>query len=207
MIEGSWLIYRLSNELKVLSWGRKKIDGHISIEKICEANYGKLKQAIDSKWILHRCEEDGCAARMVVIDGNEKLYRYICSKTIEKVKEKNGEANRVLRCVNNPRRGNQNCSGSKMCEEHSNGDSEISKERLDFRRLTREYRKTIDDIIISGEGCKIEDNVTKYKDRTAGMLYLFRSCGVRLSHCEMYTAESLSTVFSSLIDTFSCDPS
>ena len=38
------------------------------------------------------------------------------------------------------------------------------------------------------------------------MLYLIRPCGIRLSHKEMYTAESLSSVFSSLIDVFSERP-
>ena len=39
------------------------------------------------------------------------------------------------------------------------------------------------------------------------MFYIFRSCGVRLSHWEMYTAESLSNIFLWLIDLFGEKPS
>ena len=39
------------------------------------------------------------------------------------------------------------------------------------------------------------------------MFYLFRSCGILLAHYEMFSAESLSSVFTYLIDTFSTNPS
>ena len=39
------------------------------------------------------------------------------------------------------------------------------------------------------------------------MFYIFRSCGIRISHAEMYTAESLSSVFIKLLDTFNTIPS
>ena len=57
------------------------------------------------------------------------------------------------------------------------------------------------------DGCKEEKNITRFYSRTAGMLYLFRPCGVRLSHVEMYTAESLSAVFVLLVDVFGENPS
>ena len=39
------------------------------------------------------------------------------------------------------------------------------------------------------------------------MFYVYRSCGIRISHSEMYTAESLSGIFTKLIDIFSENPS
>ena len=56
-------------------------------------------------------------------------------------------------------------------------------------------------------GCKKDSNVNKYENRTAGMFYIMRPCGIRISHAEMYTAESISATFLQLIDTFSDDPS
>ena len=58
----------------------------MSVEGICELNYEKMKQIINSTWLIHKYDEPGCAARMVVVDGNEKIYRYICAKTVEKIK-------------------------------------------------------------------------------------------------------------------------
>ena len=60
--------------------------------------------------------------------------------------------------------------------------------------------------LTSGEGCKEDGKVTRYYTRTAGMLYFFRPCGIRLSHYEMYTAESLSQVFICLVDLFELRP-
>ena len=60
--------------------------------------------------------------------------------------------------------------------------------------------------MLSGQGCKIESKLNKYSERTAGMFYIMRSCGIRLSNFEMFTAESLSMVFTSLIDIFGDSP-
>ena len=76
-----------------------------------------------------------------------------------------------------------------------------------MRPRTRAYSNSIRTTIISGEGCKKEADVTTYYNRTAGMFYMFRSCGIRLSHWEMYSAESLSNVFLYLIDLFGEEPS
>ena len=66
--------------------------------------------------------------------------------------------------------------------------------------------KSFPEVVTSGEGCKKDDAVERYYNRTAGMFYAFRSCGIRLSHWEMYTAESLSSVFSWMVDLFSPNP-
>ena len=61
-------------------------------------------------------------------------------------------------------------------------------------------------MVTSNEGCKKDLNVERFFSRTAGMIYLFRPCGISLSHCEMYTAESLTQVFSCLVNTFGTCP-
>ena len=142
---------------------------------------------------------------MVVIDGNEKLYRYCCAEPIERVEGIAGNANRVIRCINNPSRGNQNLVGSTKCNLHRNNEKAkgLLIERLDLYPNTRQKAKQLEMKITSGEGCKEESNCNKFEKRTAGMIYMFRSCGIRLSHYEMHTAESLSMVFTALLDMFS----
>ena len=58
---------------------------------------------------------------------------------------------------------------------------------------------TLDDVLTSGEGCKNAEKITKFHDRSAGMIYIFRPCGSRLTHCEMLSHESLTQVFMSLV--------
>ena len=77
---------------------------------------------------------------------------------------------------------------------------------MDFRRVTRSMAQTIPAVITSGQGCKEDANIDRFHSRTAGMLYFFRPCGVRLAHWEMYTAESLSQVFLSLMDLSQLSP-
>ena len=72
---------------------------------------------------------------------------------------------------------------------------------------TRLATKLFKVTFVSNEGCKEIQNLSKYAQRTAGMFYVLRSCGIRLSHFEMFTAESLSMVFTSLIDIFNESPS
>ena len=108
-----------------------------------------------------------------------------------------------MRCIKNPLRGNQNAEGSKKCAMHNSNDaSHEIVDRIDFRPMTRNFAKQVAIEVVSGEGCKEKKLVNKYEERTAGMLYFFRSCGIRLSHYEMYTSESLSTVFTCLRDMF-----
>ena len=52
------------------------------------------------------------------------------------------------------------------------------------------------------EGCKKSENVNRFYDRSAGMFYVYRPCGYRLARYEMYTSESLSCVFTYLVDLF-----
>ena len=124
------------------------------------------------------------------------------------VQGESGNANYVKRCINNPKRGNQNVICSKQCHYHSTGnmDTTTALEQLNLRPITCRYSKHLAENLLSGKGCKLEQNLNKFETRTAGMFYVMRSCGIQLSHFEMYTAESLSMVFLSLIDLFTAEP-
>jgi len=148
-----------------------------------------------------------CRNRFVVIDGNEKLFRSICSAEKSRIIGSIGNVNTYDVCSRNPVRGNQHVNASKFCKFHSDGKSNSTKEILDLRPITRSFSKKIPPTVTSGMGCKVDENVDRFYTRTAGMFYIFRSCGIRLSHFEMYTAESLSSVFLWLVDVFGQIPS
>ena len=52
----------------------------------------------------------------------------------------------------------------------------------------------------------MDENVDRFYNRTAGMFYIFRPCGYRMSRYEMYTAEALSSIFLYLLDIFGTNP-
>jgi len=207
IIEEMFFIFHVTQFNSEISWHMKP-NSHVNVEKICEENYNLMASSIDEKWINHICSEVGCTNRVVVCDGNEKLYRYICSKEIETVSPCHGVTGKKTRCIRNPQRGNQNLKSKKLCEEHATCEEagKSDYERIDLRPVTRSISSQLNTVVVSGEGCKEECNVSKYSERTAGMFYFFRPCGVRLGHYEMLTAESLSSLFSYLIDLFSQTP-
>ena len=51
----------------------------------------------------------------------------------------------------------------------------------------------------TNDGCKKPSNITKFYDRTAGIIALLRSCGIVINWTEMYTYESLTQVYLSFI--------
>ena len=210
ILQNNWLLYRLVSELNtVVVWDRKETDSCYHTEKICLQVYPAYKELIDNRWLPHVCNEVGCRKRFIVCDGNEKLYRYSCSQPISgPALSRHNELYSIKRCINNPIRGNQNVNYSKLCHLHVTGKaaSVTVTEQIDHRPATRNYVKNLTVQLTSGEGCKSSENLNKFEYRTAGMFYVLRPCGIRLSHFEMYTAESLSMVASSLIDIFGDDP-
>lgn len=204
ILEENWLLFRLLSVCRDVSWERKAENCHYNVEKICLQLYPKLKQVIDDEWLSHVCDEVGCANKFIVIDGNHKLYRYSCSMPFETVVDK--DSGRVVkkRCINNPVRGNQHQKKSSKCHLHSDGSNDSTKnvEPLDLRPVTRQMTRNLEEVFVSGSGCKQLENVSVYEERTAGMFYTLRPCGIRLSHIEMFTAEGLNTVFMALIDLF-----
>ena len=206
-LEAAWFVYRIIKFQQSIPWPRKLKSKELDLEKLCNDVYPYIKEIIEQQWVNHVCDEVGCAARFVVIDGNEKLFRSICAADKSKIITGPDDVNRYDICIRNPCRGNQHRKASKFCEEHSDGKVCETNVQIDYRPLTRSMSKTIPEVMTSGEGCKEEKNVNRFFNRTAGMFYIFRSCGVRVASFEMYTAESLSNVFTCLVDVFGLNPS
>ena len=203
-LEAAWFIYRILEFVTVFKeWPRKEKTKELDIERLCKLVYEKIRDTINNKWLNHICNEIGCKERYVVIDGNEKLHRLICAAEKSKIMGNYGQPNSYDMCIRNPVRGNQYQDNSKYCHIHSKDNPGNTDEQLDIRPITRQYAKQlIPKTIVSNEGCKRADNIDRFHSRTAGMFYIFRSCGIRLANFEMFTAESLSQVFVYMIDTF-----
>jgi len=202
-IEIAWFVFRILEFITVFNpWPRCTKTKSLDLELLCKEKFAEIRMIIDKKWMGHACNEPGCKERFIVIDGNEKLYRFICATEKKKVMGNPGEVNSYELCIGNPVRGNQYKNNDKYCQYHVNEESAATIEQLDMRLMTRSLAKLMPFTVTSGEGCKQEEKVDKFFLRTAGMFYVFRSCGIRLGNFEMYTAESLSSVFTYLLDLF-----
>lgn len=83
----------------------------------------------------------------MVNDGNEKLYRYFCAKPLQRINGENGQLNQVVRCINNPSRGNQRKTSSQMCHLHENDKESLEiVERMDISPITRNWSKLIESL-------------------------------------------------------------
>ena len=121
--------------------------------------------------------------RFVVLDGNEKLYRLICGAPKSHIVGEYGQVNHYNMCIWNPIRGNQFQKNSKYCKVHVNDGFAETIEQIEMRPMTRQYSKSIECTVVIEDSCKKETNVDKFHSRTAGMFYLFRSCGIRIMKC------------------------
>ena len=183
------------------------MSGELDLEELCKMVFEEVKSKIDKKWMKHVCNETGCKERYIVMDGNCKLFRALCGAEKTRVIGKDGDVNGYQLCIRNPTRGNQHCLSDKYCRVHANDQKGDTADVLDIRPMTRSMTANIPRTVTNGEGCKSVKNIDTFYDRTAGMFYIFRSCGVRLSNYEMYTAESLSDIFKYLVDMFGEYPS
>ena len=95
-LEECWIIYRIVMIKKQISWYRKKDSFKFDAEAICQNAYEDVRDEIDNKWVAHICDKPGCKERYIVIDGNEKLYRYCCGAPFERI---SGEKGDFLLCV------------------------------------------------------------------------------------------------------------
>ena len=205
--ETAWFVYRIIQHVKVFSiWPRKEKTKELHLEELCSMVYPEIRNQIDTKWRSHVCNEVGCKERFIVMDGNEKLSRLVCAAPRTKVFGNHGEVNHYQLCINNPIRGNQYNPNSKFCKSHVGDQIAKTIEQLDMRPVTRLFARNIPKTVVSGEGCKKSNNINNFHDRTAGMFYFFRSCGIILTHFEMYTSESLSDIFTYLVDYFGNSP-
>ena len=60
-------------------------------------------------------------APLMVIDGNQKLFRAVCIVSKTKINGQLGDVNNYDLCIRNPIRGNQLMKPSKYCNEHKSG--------------------------------------------------------------------------------------
>lgn len=235
-------------------------------------------------WTKHKCQNKGCILRGFVIDGNEKLYRRICSAPKERVICSNKKFPNYYRmCINSPKFGAEGYSKSKgttLCELHlqtndakeknkgsvaqdnvekkkvkvsANHEETVeivdlnkinveaksvkdehkprctskyddctcssktkgkakharTKTQLDMNSETKQLAKNIEpcgENVAGGVGCRGEEKVNKYTCRTAGVIGIVRTCLIRLSLQEMFTAESLASLALAIIDQFGTNP-
>lgn len=196
-IEDAFLVYNMALILPNFTYNEVRMKNReLDIEEMMLSIYPSARNLFLAKSIYHSCSVIGCKERYLVIDGNEKRFRSICAEGRQDVKRLDqGLPNIVLKCINVPDIKN----GSKYCKDHFKNNKRTEIERLDVR-ITRSMN--VDTVIrIEGE-CRKDSNVPKYVQRTAGMFYGFRPCGYRVFSMEMYTAESLSSVFVALADIF-----
>lgn len=58
------------------------------------------------------------------------------------------------------------------------------------------YQKSLKQLgAIKVQGCEKEDQVSRFYNRTAGILAMVLPCGIIVSHCDMYTSKSCAQVF------------
>ena len=205
-LEASWFVFRILGFVKSFLWPRKST-GELNLEELCKNVFNNVKSKVNDTWTSHVCEEPGCKERYVVMDGNCKLFRPLCAAPKTRIVGCNGEGNGYDVCIRNPTRGNQYGQARKYCSYHVDKKEADTEKVLDLRPITRSMTLNIPSTVSNGEGCKRDKKVDRFFETTAGMFYIFRSCGVRLSNFEMYTAESLSDIFKYLVDTFGEYPS
>ena len=88
-LENTWLLYKITEMIPSVQWQVK--NDRVDVESMCTVIYPRIKDMVDFKWRSHICDEVGCKSRMVVVDGNEKLFRYCCSHPITKIDGEKGE--------------------------------------------------------------------------------------------------------------------
>ena len=206
-IETSWFVFRIIQHVRIFErWPRKK-SKEIDVEALCKDVFAPIKNELHNSALNHVCDDDvGCREKFIVIDGNEKLFRSICAADKERLEKSPGDVNRIKVCIENPMRGNQHREVSNFCAYHQHDRTLPVKETIDIRPVTRSMTQNVPSVVTAGAGCKSDDAVDRFYARTAGMFYIFRPCGYRLASYEMYTAESLSSVFTFLVDLFGDDP-
>ena len=166
-----WLIYQIWRRFSVSFSVVRDKSRNIDIEEICASLYPKLRQIVDNLWINHNCQY--CSTRLVVLDGDAKAYRTVCSFQPKKV-IKSGHLNEFIECARSPLPGKDRCH--LHIRETGN---DITEERLDFGTMTRSRRKELGidvNFLTTEEGCRKRENITQRTERskTAGMIYCYR---------------------------------
>ena len=171
-----WIVYSIHKKLKMTVFPvLRSSDRNLDIEAICCDLYPHLKQKIDSKWLHHVCHK--CKSRIVIMDGDQKVYRTRCSWQGEKIAS-SGNLNQFTACAATP------LPGKIFCQNHLDSSAETQIERLDVR-ITRQRRKELGldlEELTTSEGCRKRECITQQakRSKTAGMTYCFRPCGISL---------------------------
>ena len=186
-----------------------------NLEGLCETLWEEICQT-RNKWVMHRCGVKGCAEGYVTVDGNEKLWRPTYAAPCSKLKIQRDLPMIVQCCTNSPQIGGRRKSSSRFCPLHTVSEqaAPVATENSDVEgrgKVLPEFSKV--DIQTTGVlpdnddvsllvGCKQPHKLSKWYDRTAGMLALVRPCGIVVSMCEMFTCESPTQVFLFVLRTF-----
>lgn len=169
----AWLMYEMWRRIDVAFPVVRLKSRNIDMETTCESLYPKLREQVDKEWFNHNCKF--CHTRLVVLDGDAKAYRTVCSFQPQKVISP-GQLNQFIECARSP------LAGKDKCFKHISGAGGDDKsERLDFGKLTRSRRVALGidiDYLTTEEGCRKRENITQRtgteRSKTAGMIYCYR---------------------------------
>ena len=155
---------------------------------------------------------------MADVDGNEKINRPICAAPKSKVSLPAQHICMTSLCSQSPVTGGKHIKPSKFCTHHANIDqqSTSSTPTLHTPSSSTPTPHTPNPILESGKigslpdndddsllvGCRKVKGVTKFYNRTAGILALVHPCGVIVNSVEMFACESPTQVYLFLIMTF-----
>ena len=199
-LQSAWFMFSIVKRLGGVKIPiiRDKTHG-IDMEKICEGLYPELRKFIDLKWREHQCTE--CSSRTIVMDGAQKLYRSRCAAQPEKILRV-GNLNEFIACSAAP------LPGKKFCINHVNDKYGKSAVRLDSGVVTRSQELGFEEDILTTGGCRKKDKIAIREDRqrTAGMLYAIRPCGIVMGHMELVHAETCTAFVLLLIELFGETP-
>ena len=118
---------------------------NIDTEHLCSQAFPIMRKVMSDNYVKHECTSDkGCQLKLVIIDGNEKNRRKLCSAPKLHVTGNLGKANFYKLCTGNPMSGIK----SKYCEKHQYFDYKIqssasasSPTQNDLRPITRAFAK------------------------------------------------------------------
>ena len=69
----AWAMYSISKRIPIEFSVSRDSSRNLNFEEAFKKLYPQLKEAVDKKWLMHNCS--GCATRLVVMDGNMKVFR------------------------------------------------------------------------------------------------------------------------------------
>lgn len=216
-LEDSWFLYNVilyyqsESCLATQDLGTDPNKGNRrDIEDLCEQV--NLHRSLKSpKWISHKCSMKGRSEGFAVVDGNEKLNRPICAAPRCKVSLPHQYICMTSLCSRSPMTGGKHLKPSKFCAVHSDLPEQSTSSSssppaphapdpiLEKDKVGNLPDNDDESLLI---GCRKVKGVTKFYDRTAGILALVRPCGVIVNTVEMYTCESPTQVYLFLLMTF-----